>query len=98
MADDAVATWEQYKQDHPPGSPVTGVVKHVAPYGAYVDLGVPFAALLLVPYMAPIGARKSYPQDYPKVGDPIAAFVRIYGDPFSANGSIGLTQDANAVE
>src|SRR3954447_6503238 len=68
MAEASTSEREQYKRDHPPGSQVTGVVTHVAPFGAFVDLGVPFAALLLVPYMAPLGARKSFPEDYPKVG------------------------------
>src|SRR5688572_16597733 len=54
MGFDATTSWEQFKRDHPPGSEVTGTVTHVAPYGAYVDLGVPFDALLLVPYIAPV--------------------------------------------
>ena len=93
------AAWEQFKRDHPPGSEVTGTVSHVAPYGAYVDLGVPFDALLLVPYIAPVGHRKTYPDDYPKVGDVISALVRHYGDAVAPNGvgKIALTQDPNSL-
>jgi ribosomal protein S1 len=92
-------TWEQFKREHPPGSEVSGTVTHVAPYGAYIDLGVPFAALLLVPYIAPAGQRKSYPEDYPKVGEVVSALIRHYGDQVAPNGvgKIALTQDPESL-
>lgn len=87
--------WEQFKRAHPPGSKVTGVVSRVEAFGAFIDLGVPFTALLLVPYIAPIGQPKKYPDDYPKVGDVISTIVRHYGDDVTPNeiGEIALTQD-----
>ena len=101
MAEASSRELEHHKRDHPPGSRVTGIVTHVAhvaPYGAYVGLGVPFAALLLVPYMAPPEKRKSFPEDYPRVGDRITAFVRLHADEDAQHGfgKIGLTQDPNA--
>jgi ribosomal protein S1 len=88
-------TWEQFKADHPAGSEVAGTVTHVAPFGVFVDLGVPFMALLLVPEIAPKEKRKQFPQDYPKVGERISAFIRHYGDEVAPNGvgKIGLTQE-----
>ena len=73
---------------------------HVAPYGAYVDLGVPYLAVLLVSYLAPVDkAPKSFPEDYPKVGDTITALVRHYGDPILPGdvGKIALTQDPHSI-
>jgi hypothetical protein len=92
-------TWEQFKQEHPPGSEVTGIVRQVAQFGVFVDLGVPFTALLLVPYIAPVGQRKSYPDDYPKVGDVISVLIRHFGDQIAPNGvgAIALTQDPESL-
>jgi hypothetical protein len=55
---------------------------------------VPFTALLLVPEIAPKEKRKQFPQDYPKVGERIPAFIRHYGDEVAPNGvgKIALTQ------
>ena len=100
MRSDLVAVWEQFKRDHPPGSEVTGTVSHVAPFGAFVDLGEPFEALLLVPYMAPVDKHpKSFPEDYPKAGDVIAALIRHFGDQIAPHGAgeIALTQDPNSL-
>jgi hypothetical protein len=96
----SIATWEQFKREHPAGSEVTGTVTRVEPYGAFVDLGLPFDALLLVPYIAPIGEPKSYPQDYPKVGDIVTALIRIYAEPDApgGQGKVGLTQDPGSVQ
>lgn len=95
----AQPTWEEFKQEYPPGSEVTGTVRRAAPYGVFVDLGVPFTALLLVPYFAPVGRRKSFPEDYPKVGEVISALVRHYGDAITPEGvgHIALTQDPESL-
>jgi ribosomal protein S1 len=96
----SVTHWEKFKREHPPRSAVTGTVVHVAQYGAYVDLGVPFDACLLVPYLAPVGKHpKRYPEDYPKCGEKLAALIRHYGDQLAPNGAgvIALTQDPDAV-
>ena len=86
--------WEQFKREHPPGSTMTGTVAHVARFGVFVDLGVPFTALLEVPNIAPVEKRKSYPEDYPKVGDVITVVIGHYGDQVTPDGvgRIALTQ------
>jgi ribosomal protein S1 len=88
-------SWDQFKADHPTGSEVSGTVTQVAPFGVFVDLGVPFTALLLVPEIAPKAKRKEFPKDYPKVGEKISAFIRGYGDDVAPNGvgKIALTQE-----
>jgi small subunit ribosomal protein S1 len=98
MANDP-PTWEQFKREHPPGSEITGTVRQAAPFGVFVDLGVPFTALLEVPYIAPVKKRKSYPEDYPKVGDVISVLIRHYGDQITPEGvgQIALTQDPESL-
>ena len=95
----APLTWEQFKREHPPGSEITGTVRHVASFGVFVDLGVPFRALLLVPYIAPVGEPKTYPDDYPKIGDVISVLIRHYGDQIAPNGvgEIALMQDPESL-
>ena len=41
--------WEQVKQQYPLDSVVKGVVTQVVPYGVWVDLGLEFSGLLLIP-------------------------------------------------
>lgn len=91
--------WEHFKSEHPPGSKVVGTVTRAEPFGVFLDLGVPFDAVLLVPYIAPIGTRKSFPDDYPKVGEELEVFIRHYGDQIAPEGvgKIALTQDLNSL-
>jgi hypothetical protein len=95
VSSEAQLSWQQYKAAHPADSIVCGIVLGVEPFGVFLDLGVPFTALLLVPYITPIQARKHFPEDYPRVGAQLTALIRHFGDEASPNGfgKIGLTQD-----
>lgn len=78
--------WRAFKASHPPGTTVTGEVLSTAPYGCYVDLGVPYRAVLLVPYLDPA-------RGVPRVGQEISALIRHYGDDVGAEaGEIALRQ------
>jgi ribosomal protein S1 len=85
---DRPSPFEEYRIAHPPGSMVTGTVSRVAPFGVFVDLGGSVEGLLLVPYMARPGATLRYPDDFPRVGEPITARVFRYG----TQGQIALSQ------
>lgn len=90
------AGWEAFKAGHPPGTAVTGIVTRVEAFGVFVDLGVPWEAVLLVPYLTPTDRPKAFPEDYPAVGDRISAHIRHYSDDVVAGevGRIALTQEA----
>ena len=90
MDDESAASWTEYNAAHPVGSPVSGTVVSAAPFGVFVDIGATSNALLLVPYIAPLGAPKDFPNGYPRVGEKITAYIRVYGD--DAKRQIGLTQ------
>jgi small subunit ribosomal protein S1 len=72
-------TWENVKRRYPIGSVVEGTVVKVAPFGVFVDLGVGFEGLLLVPEMA--GDTRKQIKDYPQVGQRVAATVIWHNDP-----------------
>lgn len=97
MTSHLTSTWDQFKRDHPPGSQVTGTITFVAAFGMFVDLGCPFKALLLIPFLAPVEKGKRYPDDYPKSGETITAFIKRYTDPDDPKevGKIMLTQKPN---
>ena len=84
--------WSSLKQEWPAGTPVEGIVVSVDVYGVYVDLGVPFRACLLAPYLAP--PTQLALSDNPAPGDALSAFVRHYSDDLAPGqiGTIALTQ------
>ena len=75
---DANAVWARLPATLAEGDTVTGTVLHVAPYGAYLDIGfgVDAAAILKITDFAntssPVVA-----DDYPKIGDKMTALVRL---------------------
>ena len=84
------AEWDRYRQDHPPGTRVRGRVQHVAPFGVFVDLGVPFGALLLICYQGKPPPVEM--EDQPKIGEEIEAYVLGYGhDTDTQHGQINLS-------
>ena len=86
--------WDEFKRRHPHGTPVSGRVTRAEPFGVFVDLGVPFEALLLVPYLRPLGTPRHFPADYPRAGEAVDALIRHYGDDVTPEGvgTIALTQ------
>ena len=79
--------WESVKARLPVGTAVEGRVVHVAPFGVFVDLGVGFDGLLLVPEMA--GAGPKTMAEYPKTGETVNARVIQHRD---GNRQVSLTQ------
>jgi ribosomal protein S1 len=71
-------SWEDVKRHYPIGSVVDGTVVAVAPFGVFIDLGVGFEGLLLVPEMA--GENRKRIEDYPKVGESVSATVIFHND------------------
>ncbi len=90
--------WEQFKRDHPRGQWLKGKVIHRAQFGVFVDLGVPFTALLEIPYFAGPKRPLNYPDDYPAPGQEIDVMIRHYCDDVvpGSVGQIALTQDPSA--
>ncbi len=83
--------WNGYKRTHPIGTIVKGTVVSRDVYGCYIDLGVPFRALLLVPYFKPEGS-KQFPEDYPKLEEELDLKIEKYSDDKGAEiGTIGLS-------
>ena len=56
-------------------SPVTGVVFSKAHYGAWIDLGVGFPALLEIPYVAGLTPERYRADEWCPVGSTVHAFV-----------------------
>lgn len=79
--------WEAVKARVSVGSVVEGRVVRVAPFGVFVDLGVGFDGLLLVPEMA--GAGPKTMDDYPQPGEVVTARVIHHRD---QNRQVSLTQ------
>ena len=71
-------SWEDVKLQLPIGSEVVGTVWSVKPYGVWVDLGVGFDGLILVPELAGEGPKQ--PEDYPQVGTRVSAKVLWHAD------------------
>jgi hypothetical protein len=94
-----LALWRAFLEQHPPGTPVSGPATNVVPFGVYVNLGVPFEAILHVRFMEPIGRRKAFPKDFPSVGDIVSAMVRNYVEPddLGKGGLLWLTQDPGQI-
>ena len=70
------------------GQQVSGVVIARAPFGVWLDIGVAFPALLLVPDMRDARKRRIAFEDYPQKGDSVQGCIKALGDP----GKIWITQ------
>jgi ribosomal protein S1 len=70
--------WDDVKLRLPIGAEVVATVTRVVPYGVWVDLGVGFDGLLLVPEMTGDGPRSM--EDYPPAGTSIRAKVLWHND------------------
>jgi ribosomal protein S1 len=77
---EALPDWEKLKQRLLVGQSVTGTVVARAPFGAWVDIGVGFAALILIPNIAGLTPERYRLDDWCPIGTPITAVVGIYND------------------
>ena len=75
------AEWEQFCEDHPCGSIVSGVVRSVHPFGFFLDMGYGSKIIGVVGYVKEIGERVQV-DDYPAAGTPIAEAVILFFVPW----------------
>lgn len=76
--DDTEREWGELQQRIPVGAEVTGVVVAKAPFGAWIDLGVGFPALLQIICIAGLTPDRYRADDWCPVGSEVTAFVGDY--------------------
>jgi ribosomal protein S1 len=87
-SDAAAEEWPAVKAALVVGQPVSGVVVARAPFGVWLDIGVPIPALLLVPEMREAKQRRITFADYPQKGKEVHGRIIHLGD----RGQISITQ------
>jgi ribosomal protein S1 len=85
----AAVGWPEVRSTLHIDQEVRGTVIARAPFGVWLDIGVRFPALLLVPNMSGAKTRRITFDEYPAIGESIEARVQALGD----RGEIGLTQE-----
>jgi ribosomal protein S1 len=78
--DNAQREWEALKRQLAVGGSVTGVVIGRAPFGAWIDIGVGFPALLEITVMAGLTPERYRVGDWCPVGSEISAEVSMFQD------------------
>lgn len=68
------AAWNYFAEHLRPGSVVTGVVTHLASFGAFVDIGCGIIAMLPIEHISV--SRISHPKDRFSVGEKILSVIR----------------------
>jgi hypothetical protein len=81
---DRVAVWQS----------VTGTVLAKAPFGAWIDIGVGFPSLLLIPEIAGLSPKQYQADEWCPIGSEVTAWVRGFNDPHR---QIVLTQKQTGV-
>ena len=82
-------SWEETKKAYPRGSLVRGIVVTKEQFGVFVDIGVRFPALLLVPNFKNAKVIRYSMEMYPEVGSEVEAWVVGFNEPAQR---IGLSQ------
>lgn len=82
--------WKQVRERVGVGDRVTGRVISRHPFGVFVDIGLPLAALLLVVEMRDARKRRMGLEDYPQVGQSLDAWILALHDD---RNEISLTQN-----
>jgi hypothetical protein len=86
---DRAADWEALKQRLAYGRSVTGTVVAKSPFGAWVDIGVGFPALLEIVVIAGLTPERYRAGDWCPVGSEVTAFVGGFRD---SSHQVGLWQ------
>ena len=81
--------WSEVQLRLPIDAPVSGKVFSKAPYGAWIDIGVGFPALLLIPFIAGLTPARYRQGDWCPVGSQVSAFIRSF---HADGGQISLWQ------
>jgi transcriptional accessory protein Tex/SPT6 len=85
---EAMYRWSAVRSLLAVGQFVSGVVISRAPFGVWLDIGVEWPALLLVPEMKDAGTRRIRFEDYPELGTMVDGWVVALGE----RGEIAVTQ------
>lgn len=81
--------WESLKKQLKVGDIVTGTVIAKAPFGAWLDIGVGFPALLEIPFIDGLTPERCRADDWCPINSSISAFVSGFND---HNFQVGLRQ------
>ena len=81
LSNAAHPNWPAVKASLSVGQQVSGVVIARTPFGVWLDIGVAFPALLLVPDMRDARKRRIAFEDYPQKGDSVQGCIKALGDP-----------------
>ena len=74
------AEWESMKQRLTIGQTVTGIVIAKSPFGAWIDLGCEFPALLLIPEISELTPKKYQTDDWLPIGCEVSAWIIWFQD------------------
>jgi ribosomal protein S1 len=74
-----MTAWEDLKSSLSVGQIVSGKVVSHAPFGVFVDLGLPFLGVVEIPYFKDDTARLQR-EDFPAVGATIRARIIAFAD------------------
>ena len=91
----AASHWQSETESLKLGQQVSGLVVARAPFGVWVDIGVSFPALLLVPNMAEAQYRSVQFTDYAPKGTLVSARINVLA---GEKCEIGLTQRNSAIK
>ncbi|MEM6260433.1 MAG: hypothetical protein AAGI37_19335 [Planctomycetota bacterium] len=81
--------WPEVLRELSVGQAITGKVVARAPFGVWLDIGVSFPALLLVPNMKDAKSRRISFDEYPVLGGQVSGRIVSLGK----TGEIGLAQN-----
>ena len=88
-ADEAEREWASLKDRLSPGQSVTGIVVTKAPFGAWLDIGVGFPALLEIVCIAGLTPERYQADEWCPVGSEVTALIGTFND---RNHQVGLWQ------
>jgi len=86
---EAIAQWPAVTDTLSVGQRVVGEVIAIAEFGLWLDIGVGFPALLLLPYAGAAQRAPARSEEIAHIGEIIDARIRVMGP----RGEIGLTQN-----
>ncbi len=88
LSQEALVEWPAVRATLTPEQAISGTVIARAPFGVWLDIGVSFPAILLVPRMKDADTHRIVFDDYPKMGERVEGWICVLGP----RGEIGVTQ------
>lgn len=77
----ALPDWDVMKKRLAVGQSVNGEVVSKAQFGAWLDIGVGFPALLLIPNVAGLTPERYHKDDWCPIGSTLTANIILFNDP-----------------